>query len=141
MSSEDTFLREVSHAINLKAENDVTHTNYYCKAEVSEKVNSKKSCRRNHRWRRRIKNIAGQAPKYNPRKLMGKIEVLYLTSRSIEQCQPKHKNYPKKIENQTIKLNKNILIAKTLEAFTPEAKFDLVKYTYFKYKFKRIFCL
>ena len=101
MSSEDTFLKEISHAIDLKAENDVLHTNYYCKAEVIKKVNSKKSGCTNHRWKRRIKNIAGQALKYNPRNLMGKLEVLYLTSRSIEQRQPKHKqNYQKKLRNK-----------------------------------------
>ena len=33
---------------------------------------------------------------------------------------------------QSNKLNKNILIAKTLEAFTPKAKFDPFKYTYFE---------
>ena len=33
---------------------------------------------------------------------------------------------------QTIKPNKNIIIAKTLEAFTPKAKFDPFKHTYFK---------
>ena len=38
------------------------------------------------------------------------------------------------------KLNKNILIAKTLEAFTPNAKFDAFKYTYFKNMIKTNFC-
>ena len=33
-------------------------------------------------------------------------------------------------------MNKNVLIAKTLEAFTPKAKFDLFIYTYFKNMFK-----
>ena len=40
------------------------HTNLNCKAvkvtEVIEKLNSKKSGRKNHRWRRPIKNIKGQ---------------------------------------------------------------------------------
>ena len=59
MSSESIFI-EVSLAIDLTADkNDVTHTNFNCKAvevtEVIEKVNSKKSGRKNHRRRRRIK--------------------------------------------------------------------------------------
>ena len=49
------------------------------------------------------------------------LEVLYLTRRSIEQYQPKSN-----------KLNKNIPITKTLEAFTPKAKFHPFKYTHFK---------
>ena len=49
VSSEVIFLSEVSRAIDLKAEmtNDVTNTNFNCKAvevtEVIEKVNSEKS--------------------------------------------------------------------------------------------------
>ena len=51
-------------------------------------------------------------------------DVLYLTSRSIERCQPEHKQNHQKIEKQKeSKLNKNILIAKTLEAFKPKANF------------------
>ena len=41
---------------------------------------------------------------------------------------------------QSNKLNKNILIAKTLEAFTPKAKFDPFKYTYFQNMLKNTFC-
>ena len=40
---------------------------------------------------------------------------------------------------QSNKVNKNIIIAKTLEAITPEAKFDAFKYTYFKNMFKANF--
>ena len=55
-------------------------------------------------------------------------KVLFLTSRSIEaieqQCQPKHKqnNLEKLKQKQSNKLNKNILVAKTLEAFKLKAK-------------------
>ena len=43
-------------------------------------------------------------------------DVLYLTSRSIEQCQPEQKQNHQKIEKlMESKLNKNILIAKTLK--------------------------
>ena len=38
------------------------------------------------------------------------------------------------------KLNKNILIAKTLEAFKPKAKLSRFKNTYFKNMFKTNFC-
>ena len=41
-------------------------------------------------------------------------------------------------KKQTTKLNKNILIARTLEAFTPKAKFDPLKYNYFKKSLKTI---
>ena len=55
MNSEITFLSEVSHAINLTAEMTPRTQILNCKAvEVTEKVNSKKSGRKNHRWRRRI---------------------------------------------------------------------------------------
>ena len=37
------------------------------------------------------------------------------------------------------KLNKKMLIAKTLEAFTPQAKLDPFKYNYFKNMFKTNF--
>ena len=50
--------------------------------------------------------------------------VLYLTSISNEQWQPEHKQTHQIIEKQKEpKLNKNILIAKTLEAFKTKAKF------------------
>ena len=55
-----------------------------------------------------------------------------MTSRWIQQCQPKHKQNHLKL-NQSNKLNENILIAKILEAFTPLAKYDPLKYTYQKY--------
>ena len=45
------------------------------------------------------RNIAGQVLKSNP-KLYEKREVLYVTSRSIEQRQPKHiQNHLKKLRN------------------------------------------
>ena len=46
-----------------------------------------------------------------------------------------------KNEKQTIKQTKQkkILIAKTLEAFTPKAKFDPFKYSYFKNELKTNF--
>ena len=50
-------------------------------------------------------------------------DVLYLTSRSIEQCQPAHKNHQRIEKLEESKLNKNKLIAKTLEAFKPKGKF------------------
>ena len=54
MSSEVIFVSEVSHAIDLKAEM-TSDTNFNCKAVEVAEVNSKKSGRKNHRWRRRIK--------------------------------------------------------------------------------------
>ena len=54
-------------------------------------------------------------------------DVLYLTSRPTEQCQPEHKNHQKIEKLKKSKLNKNILIAKTLEAFKPKAKFFPLK--------------
>ena len=54
-------------------------------------------------------------------------EVLYLTSRSIEQCQPERKNHQRIEKLKESKLNKNKLIAKTLEAFKPKAKFFPLK--------------
>ena len=54
MSSEVIFVSEVSHAIDLKAEM-TSDTNFNCKAIEVTEVNSKKSGRKNHRWRRRIK--------------------------------------------------------------------------------------
>ena len=74
---------------------------------------------------------------------MKNLQKLYLTSRSREQCQRKQKqNHLQKTEKikQSKKLNKNILTAKTLEAFTPKAKIDLFNYTYFKNMFKNNFC-
>ena len=67
-------------------------------------------------------------------------DVLYLISRSIEQCQPEHKQNHLKIEKPIeSKLNKYILISKTLEAFKPKAKFSPFKKTYFKNMFKTNF--
>ena len=66
-------------------------------------------------------------------------DVLYLTSRSIEQWQPEHKQNHQKIEKlKESKLNKNAVIAKTLEAFKPKAIIFPLK-NYFKNKFKTIF--
>ena len=49
-------------------------------------------------------------------------DALYLNSRSIEQCQPEHKSHQRVEKLQESKLNKNKLIAKTLEDFKPEQK-------------------
>ena len=46
------FLGEVSYAIDLNAEHDITHTNFNCKAEEItkiKKIKSKKSGGKNHR--------------------------------------------------------------------------------------------
>ena len=51
---------------------------------------------------------------------MKNLEVLYLTSKSIQQCRQKQANSSPR-ETKTNKLNENILIAKTLEAFNPTA--------------------
>ena len=65
-------------------------------------------------------------------------DVLYLTSRSIER--PEHKqNHLKKLRNKESKLNKIILIVKTLEAFKPKAIFFTFEKTYLKNMFKTIF--
>ena len=49
----------------------------------------------------------------------------FINTTETEKCQPEHKqNHLKKIEKlKEPKLNKNILIAKTLEAFKPKAKY------------------
>ena len=53
----------------------------------------------------------------------------------------KAKTKSQKIEKlkRSNKLNKNILIVNTIEAFTLEAKFDPFEYTYFKNMFKTNF--
>ena len=67
-------------------------------------------------------------------------DVLYLTRRSIEQCQPEHKQNHLKIDKlKESRLNKNILIARTLEAFKPKAKFFPLKIHIFKVCSKPIF--
>ena len=58
--------------------------------------------------------------------------VLYLTSRSIEQCQPAHKDHQRIVKLKESKLNKNKPIAKTLEAFKPKAKIFPFQNTYYK---------
>ena len=65
-----------------------------------------------------------------------------MTSRSIEECQPKHKhNHLKTLRNkQSNKPDKNIVIAKNFSAFTTKAKFDPYKYTFFKNMSKTNFC-
>ena len=71
---------------------------------------------------------------------MENLEVLYLTIRSIEECQPKQTKSSKKLRNKkSNKINKNKLTAKTLEAFTPKAKIDPLKNTYFKNMLKKQF--
>ena len=60
-------------------------------------------------------------------------DVLYLTSRSIEQCQPKQTKSSKIEKLKESKLNKNILIPKTLEAVKTKAKFFPLKNLFQKY--------
>ena len=67
-------------------------------------------------------------------------DALCLISRSLEQCQPEHKNHQRIEKLKESKLNKNKLIAKTLEAFKPKAKLFPFKYTYYKKMFKTNFC-
>ena len=86
------------------------------------------------------KNIAGQVLKYNSKNWKKTSDVLYLTSRSIEQCQPAHKNHQRIEKLIESKLNKNKLIAKTLEAFKPKAKTFPFKNIYYKNMFKTDFC-
>ena len=50
-------------------------------------------------------------------------DVLYLTSRSIAQCQPEHKNHQKIEKQKESKPNKSILIAKYLEALNLRQNF------------------
>ena len=53
-----------------------------------------------------LKNIAGDVLKNNSKKWKKNLEVLYLTSRSTEQCQPKHKqNHLKNWEIKQTKQN------------------------------------
>ena len=66
-------------------------------------------------------------------------DALYLTSRSIEQWQPEHKNHQRIEKQKESKLNKNKLIAKTLEAFKPNANFFPLKTTITKKCSKPIF--
>ena len=61
MSSEVIFVSEVSHAIDLKAEM-TSDTKFNCKAIEFTEVNSKKSGRKNQRWRRRIKKHSRTSP-------------------------------------------------------------------------------
>ena len=63
------------------------------------------------------KNIAAQVLRYNSKNWMKNLELLYLTRRSIHRCQPKQKqNHLKKLRNkQSNKLNKDIIIDKTLK--------------------------
>ena len=68
-----------------------------------------------------VKNIAGQVLKYNSKNWMKHLEVLYLTSRSIEQCEPEHK--------QNHQLNEIYSVLK-LEAFKPKANFFPFKNSY-----------
>ena len=66
-------------------------------------------------------------------------DVFYLTSSSIEQCQPEHKIHRRIEKLKESKLNKNKLIAKTLEAFKPKAKFFPLKTPITKIWSKTIF--
>ena len=86
------------------------------------------------------KNIAGQVLKYNSKNWRKNSDALYLISRSLEQCQPEHKNHQRIEKLKESKLNKNKLIAKTLEAFKPKVKLFPFKNTYHKNIFKTNFC-
>ena len=108
--------------------NDVTHTNYNCKAvEVTEiEVNSKKSGRKNHGWRRRIKNIAGQVLTNNSKNfhwLNRKLDQERTMNGSVKQF--RKKSDPKKNEktvNIKVKLphvNKKPLARKRIFVQTP----------------------
>ena len=66
-------------------------------------------------------------------------DALYLICRSLEQCQPEHKNHQRIEKLKESKLNKNKLIAKTVEAFKPKAKLFPFKNTYTKTFSKPIF--
>ena len=61
-----------------------------------------------------------------------------LPDQQIYQTQTKSTRRNEKLK-QANTLNNNILIAKTLEDFTPKANIDPFKYTYFKNMFKTIF--
>ena len=70
-------------------------------------------------------------------------DALYLNSRSIEQCQPEHKNHQRIEKLKESKLNKNKLIAKTLVDFkilNLSKKFFAFKNTYYKNLLKNNFC-
>ena len=71
MSSEVIFVSEVSHAIDLKAEQMTSDTNFDCKAIEVTEVNSKKSIPRSQVVRiidgdDELKNIAGRIPEATP---------------------------------------------------------------------------
>ena len=70
---------------------------------------------------------------------MKNLEVLYLTSRSIEQCKPNHKQNQQKVEKLKQSNKSNILIAKTLDLLP--RRLDPFKNTYFKNMFKTNFYL
>ena len=54
---------------------------------------------------------------------------MYLTNRSIEQSQPKRENLKVEKVQESNKINKKIIIAKTLEAFNLKAIYDTIQYT------------
>ena len=64
-----------------------------------------------------VKKNIGQVLKYNSKNWIKNLELLYLTSRSIQLCQPKHKQkHLKKLRNkQSNKLNEYRIIDKTLK--------------------------
>ena len=122
----------------LKSIFDLAPTNFNCKAvevtEVIEKVNSRKSGRKNHRWRRRIKKHSRTSLELQFNEMNEKLRST-LCDQQINWTMPTimnkiiSKNEKLKQSNQ---VNKKIIITKTLEAFTPKAKFDLFKFNYFK---------
>ena len=82
-----------------------------------------------------LKKHSGTSPQIQSKELTEKLRST-LPDQQINAS--KSTNKISKNLKQSNKLNKNILIAKTLEASTPQAKFDLDKHTYFKRNF---FCL
>ena len=76
-----------------------------------------------------VKNIAAQVLKYNSKNWMKNSDVLYLTSRSIEQCRTEHKNYQKKFETKRIKTEQKHTHCWNSEAFKPKANFFSYKNT------------
>ena len=88
-----------------------------------------------------IKKHSRTSPEIQFKELNEKLRRTLPASRSIEQFQPEHKqNHLIKWRNKESNLNKNKLIAKTLEAFKPKAKFFPFKNTYFKNMLKTNFC-
>ena len=117
--------------------NDVTHMNVNCKAEVTEvieRVNSKKSGRKNHRWRRRIKKHSRRSPEMQFKELNEKLRSTLpgqqINSTMTAKTQTKSSQKIEQLK-QSNKLNKNILIENILiklSTLTPKAKNGPFKY-------------